>query len=225
MSKKKKGPDYKVVSVLDVNELLSFAKDRVKSLEEEIKEEKRVEDELKEFIDEVEKHSGHEIHFIGHEKRFGKHLVRFLFEKGGLLEVIVEKPVAMNAHFLDKKDAKKFVKGLKKALDKKIPDHPVKDMFIDSIRVEDGFREDILTVNKWAKIHKIRLKTGIVITLVAVAIAFMIELAKEFFLEKTHQIVPAHSVIVTIVTAVLIAIFYEPLKRKIESFVGRFMDV
>ncbi|MBN1502393.1 hypothetical protein JW930_02515 [Candidatus Woesearchaeota archaeon] len=217
----KKEPSYKVVSLLDVNELLSFAKQEVKGLEDEIKEEQRVEEELKEFIKHIEKHSGHKLNYIGHEKRYGKHLVRFLFQDGGFLEVIVEKPLAMNAHFSDEEQAKKFVSGLKKTLEKTLPDHPVKDMFIDSIHIEDGFKDDVLTVDKWSKIHGITIQKTLVVTVVAVFIFVIIELTKAYFVETARDVLHLESFIISIVTAIIIALFIEPIRNKTEHIVGK----
>ncbi len=216
---------YKVVSLLDVNELLPFAKEEVRSLEQDIKEEKRVEKELKEFIGKIEKHSGHKIHYIGHEKRYGKHLVRFLLQKGGFIEVMVEKPLALNAHFIKKESAEKFANGLKKALDEHLPDHPVKQMFIDSIAVEDGFKDDVITVDKWSKIHKLAIHKTLLYTIVVFSIFIIIEIIKEFFLAKTKEVLPFESVIVTLITAVIIVLFYEQIKEKIELWLAKILKI
>ncbi len=217
----KRRPDYKVVSLLDVDQLLSFAKNEVRNLDEEIKEEQRVEKELKEFIDEIEKHSGHDIHYIGHEKRFGKHLVRFLFQDGGFLEVIVEKPLVLNGHFISEETAKKFATGLKKALRSRLPEHPVKDLFIDSIRIEDGFKDAPISVDKWNKLHKLTIHGTLVTTFVVLIIFITIEVVKEYFKESSAAFLHPETAVVSIVTAVLISLFFEPLKGLVEKLVAK----
>ncbi len=223
MAKKKSNPQYKVVNFVDVNELLSFAKEEYKELEEQIKEEKRVEDELKEFISTIEKHSDHKIHFIGHEKRYGNHLVRFLLKDGGFIEVIAEKPLALNAHFYSKEQADKFAKGLKKALEKHMPNHPVKDMVINNIKVEDGFRDDVLTLNKWSRMHKIAIHKTVVVTIVTIIVFLIIEMLKEILRTGSERFLHFESFIISFAVAAMIAFFFEPIKEKVEHYVEKFL--
>jgi hypothetical protein len=197
---------YKIVSLLDVDQLLSFAKNEVQSLDEEIKEEKRVEKELKEFISIVEKNSGHG--FIGHEKRYGKHLIRFLFTTGGFLEVIVDKPLTMNAHFINEKHAEKYAKGLKIALEKVLPNHPVKPIFIESIKIEDGFKDDVISLDRWSKMHKITIHKTLVTTIVIFLIFIIMGITQEYIEHVTSEMFQLRSVAITIAAAL------NPLKRR-----------
>ncbi len=224
-AKKSGGSKYHIVSLLDVNDLLTFAKEEVKTLKEEITEEQRVEKELKEFIATIEKHSGHKIHYMGHEKRFGKHLVRFMFKKGGFLEVMVEKPLALNAHFINKSQADDFASGLKKALKEVLPDSPVKDIFIESIKVEDGHQKQLLSVDKWAMLHKITIHRTIVVTVVAAILVLIMEFFKEFFVMKAKLAMEEDSIIISIVTAIIIVLFFEPVKSKVEKVLGKLMGI
>jgi len=215
---------YSVVNLVDVNELLTFVKKEYRELDAQIKEEKRIEDELKDFIKEIEKHSGHSIHHIGHEKKYGAHLIRFLFKDGGFLEVIVEKPLAITGHFLDEKAAKKFAKGLKKTLNQILPDSPIKQMYIDSVNVEDGMNSEILTLDKWSRIHKIAIHKTIVITITAVFLFVLLEFIKELFIESAREILKLHSMFVSLTIALIIAISFEPIKIRVEKIVGKFID-
>ena len=176
-------------------------------------------------ITEVEKFSGHKIHYIGHEKRYGKHLVRFLFKKGGFLEVIVEKPLTMNAHFFDEKHANNFAHGLKKVLKKSLPDQPVKEMFIGSIQVEDGFKGELLSIDKWSKMHRIAIHKTLVVTVMAIAIAFLIEVTKEFFRVKTSDVLHFESLVVTMVTALIIVLILEPAKDKVGKIFAKIFKI
>ncbi len=214
-------PNYKRVSIVDVNELLSFAKTEYHELEEQIKEEKRVEDELKVFIKAIEKHSKHKIHYIGHEKRHGKHLIRFLFKKGGFLEVMVEKPLAINAHFLNEEHAEKFAHGLKKALHEVLPENKVKDMVINDVKVEDGFKEDVLTFDKWSTIHKIAIKKTVVVTVFTILFFVIMEIVEMFTTETTKELFNLPSVLVSIVIAVIVAFFFIQIKEKLEDIIDR----
>ena len=211
--------NYKRVSIVDVNELLSFAKKEYHELEEQIKEEKRVENELNDFIKEVEKHSKHKIHYIGHEKRHGKHLIRFLFKKGGFLEVMVEKPLAINAHFIDEKHAEKFANGLKKALHEVLPENKVKDMIINDVKVEDGFKEDMLTFDKWSSLHNIAIKKTVVVTVFTLIFFIIMEIVEMFTTETTQELFDLPSILISITIAVIIAFFFLQIKEKLEDII------
>jgi len=217
----KRRANYKRVSLIDVNELMSFAKREYKELEEQIKEEKRVEEELKEFIKAIEKHTNHKIHYIGHEKRHGKHLIRFLFKKGGFLEVMVEKPLAINAHFLNQAHADKFAKGLKKALHETLPDHKVKDIFIESIKVEDGFKDELLTFDKWSMMHRLAIKKTVVVTVFTVIFFVILEIIEMFTAETTQELFHLKSASISILIAVIIALFFVKIKEKLEDIVDK----
>lgn len=218
------GEQYRVVNYTDVEDLLSFSKNEYKNLEEQIKEEKRVEGELKRFIRAVEKHSDHKIHFIGHEKRFGIHLIRFLFKKGGLLEVIVDKPLAINGHFVDRKHAKAFAKGLKRALDKELPENQVKSMMVDNVTVEDGFKDAILTVDKWSRIHRIAVHKTVIITVFAFIILLINEAMRIIVEETALHLFHLESIFIAIVVATFFAVLLDPLKSKTEALTMKYFN-
>jgi hypothetical protein len=218
----KRRHDYKVVSMVDVNQLLSFAKAEYQALEEQINEEKRVEKELKEFINLIEKESRHRIHYIGHEKRFGKHMVRFLLKDGGFIEVMVEKPLVLNGHFVTKKSAENFLNGFKKALHHQIPDHPVKQMVIDSIKIEDGVNAELIKFETHNLMHKIFLRKTVVLSLVAVFIFIIFEIIRESIKLFAFEHASLSSWVTVVPTAIVIALLFEPLKELADKVVEDF---
>ena len=217
--------NYKVISLVDVNQLLSFAKNEFNNIEEQIREEKRVEKELKEFVSDIERFSGHRIHFIGHEKRYGKHLIRFLLKDGGFLEVMVEKPLAINGHFISRRAAERFVNGLKKVLYYRLPESPIKNLVINSIKVEDGLKEEILTFEKWGQMHNIWIRKTLAISLVAIILFFVFELIQETFEYIALQYINIPSLIISLITAIIIAAVFEPLKELIDEVVEKILEV
>ncbi len=213
--------DYKVVHFVDVNELLGCAKKEFSELDQQIKEEERVEKELREFIKHVEKHSGHKIHHIGNSKDFGVFMVKFLFKKGGFMEVIGERPLTLKAHFINKKDADMFAKGLKKALHNLLPETPVKDMVIDSIAVEDGFKEEQISVGKWKKMNKLLLHKTAIVTVFVFILVTINEFWKEILKVTTLETFGLHSLVTSVVMAVVIAFLFDPIKNKIEHLLEK----
>lgn len=216
--------NYHSVTALDIEELLPFVKKETKGLMEGVLEEKRVKTELEKFIKILKGHINEEIYYIGEEKKFGKHLERFLFENGGFFEIMIESPVSINAHFLHRTRAHKFCKGLKKTIDVILPESQVKGIFINSINV--GKREDEpLTYDKWNLMHKLGMHKTFVYTIIALILVLMFEaiqttveyINSEFFHFDVHML---H---IAVVNAVFIAIFFEPIKLKVSKLVDKFL--
>ena len=143
------------VAALDVSELLPFCVIQGKNIKDSLRGEEQAKRELERFVDILERKFKETIWYMGTDIIGEKNYERFIFEKGGFFEIMVEPPVAMNAHFVHKKRARKFCDALKKTLTEIMPKNAISRMFIDSIDVqsEEG---DSLTVNKWSKIKNIR---------------------------------------------------------------------
>ena len=84
-----------------------------------------------------------------------KYYERFLFEKGGFLEIMMEAPVAINAHFCHKKRANDFEKAVKSVLSKTLKKDAISKMFIDNIKAASESDENI-KVETWDKLKSIR---------------------------------------------------------------------
>ena len=143
------------VPVLDVGELLPFAIPKSKNLLENMKQQEVARKEMEKFIDILEKNYGESIYYMGMDIIESKTYERFVFAKGGFLEIMTEAPVAINSHFVDQKKAEKFCKGLKKSLSAVLKKNPIAKMFIDSIQVSSE-SEQSLTYEKWDKMKGIR---------------------------------------------------------------------
>ena len=144
------------VPVLDVNEIIPFhvkvEKEQLTEIFAQFDEAKR---ELSKFIDLLEKNFGESIYYMGMDIICEKSYERFMFANGGFLEVLVEAPLAINAHFVNDKRAKKFAEAIKKTFKKILPESPTKQIFIDSIEAQNE-RDTSLSVNKWNKLKEIR---------------------------------------------------------------------
>lgn len=105
------------------------------------------------FVDELSKYFGEEIYYIGQDTIGEKFYERFLFEKGGFLEIMTQAPVAVVAHFVNINSAKKFGIALKKAILK--IKHPASVLLADSIEVQSE-DEQVLDYKTWSKLKKIR---------------------------------------------------------------------
>jgi len=169
----------------------------------------------------LQKHLRKPIKYIGEEKSYGKHLERYLFYHGGFMELILEPPLVLKAHFLDKHRAQRFERALKKTFDEIIPDSQLKEIFLEGIAIEEA-EEDPIPMQKWAKMHHIYLEKSLVFTIVAVVIVGLFAAIKASVEIISLNFLQAHSVTVTVISAVIIAFLFEPIKKKTEKLVDRF---
>lgn len=216
--------DYYLVAASDVENLLSFSKSEKSDLSEDISEHNRAQEELTQFISLLQNQLKEEIKYIGEDTSCGKHLERFLFSKGGFLEIYLEKPLVLKGHFLHKRHADRFVSALKHALKVVIPESPIKSLFIQSIGVEK-VQKDPLSTESWMAMHKIYLKRSVIFTLMALFVVVFFELIKAlaetvflnwFGLGSVEWIV--------IVGAVVVAFLFEPMKRRTDRVVSKFFS-
>lgn len=143
------------VPALDVEEILPFVVRKTKTLQENIKEQQRAKDDLVKFIDKLEKNYKESIYYMGMDIIEAKTYERFIFEKGGFFEMMVESPLAMNAHFVHQTQAKRFCEALKKTFKSILKKDVVSEMFINSIEV-DSEEDQTLSYHKWSKIKDIK---------------------------------------------------------------------
>jgi len=144
------------ISALDINEQLPFVVKKTKNLQANFKEQDRAKKELEKFVNLLEKNFNEDISYLGMDVIGEKSYERFMFKKSGFLEIMVEAPLALTAHFPEKKKANKFSEALKKTMKKVLPKGPQTDMFLDSIEVQDE-SDQSLTVEEWNKLKNIRI--------------------------------------------------------------------
>jgi hypothetical protein len=146
---------HSFIPLLDINEQLPFVIKKKKDLQDTFKEQDLAKKELEKFISKLEKAFKEDISYIGLDVIGEKSYERFMFKGSGFMEVMVEAPVALNAHFPNKRRAKKFCDALKVALKGSLKKSPGRDMLVDSIEVQDE-NDTSLTVEGWNKIKGIR---------------------------------------------------------------------
>lgn len=132
-------------SVLDLPEILPFA------IKEDL-DDKYIKDLFK-FVDDLSKSFGEKIFYIGQDTIGEKFYERFMFEKNGFLEVMVQAPVAIIAHFVTDKRAQEFSDALKKVLTK-MKSQTAK-MVAEAVEVQTE-KEQTLDYKTWAKLREIR---------------------------------------------------------------------
>lgn len=143
------------VAAVDVGEILPFVIRTKKNVKESLVEQERARLELERFIDVLESKYKEKIWYMGMDVIAGKNYERFIFDKGGFFEIMVEAPLALNAHFVNEKKAEKFRDALKECLTVIIPKGPISDMFINAIEVQKEESES-LTYKEWNNLKKIR---------------------------------------------------------------------
>ncbi|MBI5390894.1 hypothetical protein HZB02_05355 [Candidatus Woesearchaeota archaeon] len=150
------------VSVLDVNEMLPFMVKKKANLGQSMDEQERARNELEKFIDLLSKSFKEPVWYMGMDIISGKSYERFIFENGGFFEVMVEAPIALNAHFVHQKRGAQFAKALQETLRKQLPASPITEMFLHSIEVQDEAHgtDQSLTFKDWDKMKDIRKTAG-----------------------------------------------------------------
>ena len=116
---------------------------------------KKSEQELFKFVARLEKYFKEEFSFIGEDIIGEKFYKRFLFPKGGFLEIMYQPPAALIGHFIEPNRAKSFAKVLEKVIDETVKDDKVK-MIIKNLIEVNTEKEEPLTYDKWSKLTKIR---------------------------------------------------------------------
>lgn len=143
------------VNVLDAPELIPFTVKLEKDLTASLKQQEKARQELDKFINILRKDFKEPIWYIGFDIIGEKFFERFIFEHGGFLEIMMEAPSAINAHFVHEARAEKFTKALKKTLTKILPKKPIAKMFLENIEIGSEEAAE-LKVEEWDKLKKIR---------------------------------------------------------------------
>ncbi len=146
---------HSYVTLIDLPEALPFeirTKKEIKFILESGEEDA---EKLFTFIKILEKEFGEEFSFIGEDIIAEKFYRRFLFPKGGFLEVMSEPPAAIIAHFIDEARAKKFAAALKKAIERTVSDKTAIKILQNSVEVSTE-KEEALTYKKWSELKDIR---------------------------------------------------------------------
>jgi hypothetical protein len=222
-----KSQEFFTISITDVEDIINFSIKEQGQLKDDFHEETRAKEELAQFISTLHLFFHEEIIYLGEEKIYGKHVEKFLFNHGGVMEILLEKPVVIKANFVNKKRAKKFNIALKKALKLIIKEHPIKDMFIDEIGVEKTKKEPI-NIEKWMTMRQIYLKKSILYSMIAVFIFIVFEMIKSllsFISLKLFKFEPTtqYLIIASIISATIVALLFEPIRKFIEDMINKYL--
>ena len=214
---------YYSIRITDVAGLLPFVKKEERELAGEIKEDARVKEELTKFTSILKRHYHQSIIYIGEEKRFGKHLERFLVDHNGFMEIMIEPPLIMNIESIHRATAEKFLVALKKTFYEIIKhDNVVKRTFIEGIVVEEGNKYP-LTIEKWEKMHTIAIRKTVVYTLVAIFIALTFSIFSESFEIIAGRFFGYKGEVIKVAMALVIAFAFGPIKHMTDEFVAKHM--
>ncbi len=135
------------VSLLDISEVLPFSRKKEN-------EDGAILADLNRFMTIVERQFKDKIVFIGEDVIGEKFYYRFLFKKGGFVEVMTNPPVAIVAHFIEKKRANKFAEALKKTIDKTVREKKSREILKNVVEVSEG--KESLGYGEWSKLRNIR---------------------------------------------------------------------
>jgi len=150
---------HSYVVLIDLPEVLPFEMKKKGGIKEILE---MGEEDIKkvfEFVVLLEKAFGEEFSFIGEDVIAEKFYRRFLFPKGGFMEIMTEPPAAIIAHFIEIERAKKFAEALKRVLANVVKEKTVCNILKSSVEVSTE-KEDVLTYKKWNEMKNIREMIG-----------------------------------------------------------------
>ena len=213
--------DYRVVSFVDIHNLLPFGKKSYQTSMMKFKEEARIEKEIMVFVSGISRRSKLKIQFIGHEKDEEDHTLRFIIEQGGYIEIFIDRPFSLTAHFVSEDRAKIFAEALKEALQVHMPEHPVKNLMIQQIRIEDGFTHPPISRGTWKWMHRYTARYALLGTVVALMIFGTLEFTKLLIGQGAIITSQNHSILFAGLTAIIIAFTLEPLRGVIDRLLEK----
>lgn len=158
MSKKLK---HAYVTLIDLPEALPFgvqpAKDAldIKQMEADQKKQQESDALLFTFIKQIRRNFKEELIYIGEDMIGEKFYKRFLFEKGGFVEIMTGVPIAISAHFTTLFRAKKFSAALVKALKVGVKEKKLVEILANTMIVNEE-ESSKLTYETWDKLRQIR---------------------------------------------------------------------
>lgn len=149
------------VSLLDLPEALPFGimnskeYSNVKEMDADQLRQQESDKKLFEFVELMRKEMKEEFVFIGDDIIGEKFYKRFLFEKGGFIEIMTGVPVAISAHFTAINRANLFASALKKAIANTVAEKKFSEILENTLVVneEESYK---LTYETWDKVRQIR---------------------------------------------------------------------
>ena len=142
--------------MLDVPEILPFGFEPsgVENLVDLLDDTNRSEDMLKEFMTTLEQEYKEPIYRLGQDMIGEKLYRRYLLEKDGFIEVALEKPAAIIAHFTNIKRGKDFAAALEKTITKYV-EGDIAKLLCDDINISHQ-QESELTQYKLQELRNLR---------------------------------------------------------------------
>lgn len=142
------------VSLLDVPEVLPFGFEKNENVLDMFDKIDFAEGKLLEFMSDLEKEFKENIYRLGQDMIGGKLYKRYMFKKDGFLEIAMEKPSAIIAHFITKERGRRFAESLARVIPKYVKGE-IADLMINDISVTFQEKEE-LNHYKLAELRKLR---------------------------------------------------------------------
>jgi hypothetical protein len=214
------------IAILDVSNILPFSKPESAYLTENAKALDEVFTQLSLFKSTLEQHLGRRLVELDQENRDGKHIVRFFFEgHEGLVEVIIERPTAINFYFVKKKDALHCLAALRSTLHALLPHSTARELLVGSLHVSTGIDEKV-TVKKHSIMHDIYVYNGVKFIGVSFIIFLGLQLMEELLNWVFGVLFPSLAVnqfIFVVIYAIVIAGLFERIQRFVEHAIAKLL--
>jgi len=205
-----------LISILDVSNVLGFNK--IQSLGDDFKTMKEVDSLIHDFA------------FITKTKisrvktdKFGNIIKMYYHMNHGVIEITLSDIIHIDFFFVDKKIADNFREHLREYFKDIIDDsNELKGIFLESIRVFPKPDYVFAKIDEDSLIANI-LEKSVEILLLSTFFFVIIEVAKAFFTEIFAEYLRMHQIIVVIVIAVVIALFFKPVEHAVDHMMTKWL--
>jgi hypothetical protein len=140
------------VSLLDITEALPFS---FKIEDDIFGDDGKIMRPVEHFISNLEKNLREQIIPVGEDIIGEKFYYRYLFKSNGFMEIMLQPPVAIVAHFIEQKKAVKFSEALKVTIDNVVKEKKTAEVLKNVIEIS-AEQKEALSYKSWSKVRTVR---------------------------------------------------------------------
>ncbi len=219
--------EYYTISLLDVNEQISFSWKRDGGIEEDLDKQKQQREEFQTFLYHLEQNLGEAVIELKRGLTSFTHYRSYLLGDLGFFELSLKPPIAMNFYFSSKRSARKALRGLRKSLKFCLPKGVETEVFLSTLEVtvhsatgkrEDGKEiegKDLEMISRFRKLWE----KSFNVLLFSLMLFIVIEFIKAILTMIFSQVFHINTLILISIVSIVTAFFFKPLENFTRKFV------